>query len=255
MLSVCSSSRPAFTVIFLTGAFKTSRVFQFALAWMGASSVQKGVLWWAAHHRHHHAHSDTDETLHSPVPGGFWWSHVGWFLCHEFDETRYDLIPDLRHYPGAGIPQPLVVIAASHPGCRATRLRIGFEPPLSGAWDVPRPNAGMGIFRQYGSCLSCHLRREFPGASVRHTAVCDARRQPQQFLIALFTLGEGWHNNHHFSPSRERQGIAWWEIDICHCVLRGLSYLGIVWDLRVTPSPNSVRIHRQSTRSEIVDDS
>jgi hypothetical protein len=80
-------------------SFKTGRVFQFTLAWLGTASIQKGVLWWAAHHRHHHAHSDTERDTHSPVTGGFWWSHVGWFLCNEFDETQCHLIPDLMRFP------------------------------------------------------------------------------------------------------------------------------------------------------------
>src|SRR3974390_710143 len=61
-------------------SFKTSRWFQFVIAWMAMSSSQKGVLWWAAHHRHHHRYSDQEEDLHSPTLFGFWWSHVGWIL-------------------------------------------------------------------------------------------------------------------------------------------------------------------------------
>src|SRR3974390_2916775 len=57
-------------------SFKTSRWFQFVIAWMAMSSSQKGILWWAAHHRHHHRYSDTDEDLHSPTLFGFWWSHA-----------------------------------------------------------------------------------------------------------------------------------------------------------------------------------
>src|SRR6267142_2461842 len=79
-------------------SYKTGRVFQFVLAWIGASATQKGPLWWAANHRHHHAHSDTPEDAHSPREG-FWWSHVGWFLCDKFSETDLRLIPDLAKFP------------------------------------------------------------------------------------------------------------------------------------------------------------
>ena len=61
----------------------------------------------------------------------------------------------------------------------------------------------------------------------------DSRNNP---IVALFTFGEGWHNNHHFSPSMERQGLEWWEIDITHYMLRLLNWTGLVWDLR-TPCP------------------
>ena len=80
-------------------SFKTGRVFQFVLAWFGASSVQKGPLWWASLHRHHHAHSDDEHDIHSPLHDGFWHSHAGWILCHKWDHTMWNLIPDLVKYP------------------------------------------------------------------------------------------------------------------------------------------------------------
>jgi stearoyl-CoA desaturase (Delta-9 desaturase) len=221
-------------------SFKTSRVFRFALAWMGASSVQKGVLWWAAHHRHHHAHSDTDDDTHSPVRGGFWWSHVGWFLCHEFDETKYHLIPDLRHIPELELLNrwwllpPLALVAAL----------LAFGSALSRLYPALGTSAGQMLVWGFFISTTAVYHATFAVNSLAHQfgtrrfATPDDSRN--NFLIALFTLGEGWHNNHHFSPSLERQGIAWWEIDMCHYVLRGLSYLGIVWDLRVTRSTSSV---------------
>src|SRR5437660_3688886 len=61
-------------------SYRTSRWFQFVLAWLGCCASQKGPLWWSAQHRHHHRTSDTPEDVHSPVAHGFWWSHVGWVL-------------------------------------------------------------------------------------------------------------------------------------------------------------------------------
>ncbi|MFZ9887090.1 MAG: acyl-CoA desaturase, partial [Myxococcota bacterium] len=78
-------------------SFKVGRLTQFLLAFLGSMSAQKGVLWWAAHHRHHHKHSDADDDIHSPRRG-FWWSHVGWMLCHKYDDTRFELIKDLTKY-------------------------------------------------------------------------------------------------------------------------------------------------------------
>src|SRR3954454_1134163 len=68
--------------------YKTSRAFQFILAFLAQTSAQKGVLWWAAHHRNHHKFSDTPEDTHSPVQRGFWWSHLGWILDYRNDPTR-----------------------------------------------------------------------------------------------------------------------------------------------------------------------
>jgi stearoyl-CoA desaturase (Delta-9 desaturase) len=69
-------------------------------------------------------------------------------------------------------------------------------------------------------------RRRFPTKD-------DSRNN---FLIALITFGEGWHNNHHYAPSSERHGFYWWEIDISHYILKTLSWLGLVWDLKAPPS-------------------
>src|SRR6266852_4528097 len=80
-------------------SFKTSRWFQFVIAWMAMSSTQKGVLWWAAHHRHHHRYSDLEEDLHSPTLFGFWWSHIGWILSDRYNDTRYDYIGDFAKFP------------------------------------------------------------------------------------------------------------------------------------------------------------
>src|SRR5262245_25631796 len=61
--------------------YKTNRVFQFIIAFIGGAAAQKGALWWAGHHRHHHKYSDQDDDIHSPTKRGFWWSHCGWILC------------------------------------------------------------------------------------------------------------------------------------------------------------------------------
>ena len=75
-------------------AFKTSRAFQFVIAFMAMSSAQKGVLWWAAHHRHHHRHSDQELDLHSPTLFGFFWSHVGWIMSDKYNDTRLNYMWD-----------------------------------------------------------------------------------------------------------------------------------------------------------------
>jgi stearoyl-CoA desaturase (delta-9 desaturase) len=80
-------------------SFKTSRVSQFLLAFFAMTAAQKGVLWWAAHHRHHHKHSDQEKDRHSPLQRGFWFSHVGWILSEDSDRTEFALVRDLAKYP------------------------------------------------------------------------------------------------------------------------------------------------------------
>ena len=212
--------------------FQTTRWFQFVLAWLGSSALQKGVLWWAAHHRAHHAHSDTAEDPHSPVVDGFWWSHMGWFLANDFDRTEYRLIPDLARFPELRFLNrwhalPGAVMAAGV--LAAAQAIVHF---------FPRPDvSALQIFLWgfFVSTVACY-HATFSVNSLAHRwgsrrfATRDDSRN--NFWIALATLGEGWHNNHHFSPSRECQGIRWWEIDVAHYGLCTLRWFGIVWEIR-----------------------
>ncbi|MEO7598320.1 MAG: acyl-CoA desaturase, partial [Opitutus sp.] len=79
--------------------YSTSRVGQFILAVWGATSVQRGGLWWAYHHRHHHQHSDEDADAHSPHVHGFWWSHIGWITSRRNFPTDYSKVKDLAKFP------------------------------------------------------------------------------------------------------------------------------------------------------------
>lgn len=199
--------------------YKTGRIFQFLLAWEGTAAVQKGVLWWAANHRHHHAHSDTDLDTHSPVTGGFWWAHAGWFLCNEFDDTQERLIPDLLRFPELRFLNrfywlPPVVLASG-------LLVFGGVQMLVWGFFVST------VLLYHATFAVNSLAHLF---GTRRFATRDDSRN--NWLIAIFTLGEGWHNNHHYSPSIERQGLLWWEIDFAHYTLKALSGAGLVWDLR-----------------------
>src|SRR5437868_2726233 len=79
--------------------YNTSRFGQFLLALWGATTVQRGALWWAYHHRHHHQHSDGPEDAHSPHVHGFLWSHIGWITSRRNFPTDYSKIRDLAKFP------------------------------------------------------------------------------------------------------------------------------------------------------------
>src|SRR5438045_1585364 len=80
-------------------SFKTSRAFQFLLAFLGTAATQKGPLWWAASHRKHHRYSDTPQDLHSPRQRGFWHAHIGWWFGTANDATDVKWIGDFARYP------------------------------------------------------------------------------------------------------------------------------------------------------------
>jgi stearoyl-CoA desaturase (Delta-9 desaturase) len=83
---------------FADRTFRTSRIFQFGLAFLSQTAAQRGILWWAAKHREHHMHSDTDFDLHSPVVRSFPYAHVGWIFAARNNAIDYRLIGDLTQY-------------------------------------------------------------------------------------------------------------------------------------------------------------
>ena len=216
--------------------FKTSRTAQFVFAVLGASSAQRGPLWWAAHHRHHHQHSDNAEDLHSPHHGGFWWSHAGWFTCDagfSMDERR---VRDWLKFPELKFINrfdSLIPVAA------AVLIYLGGE--ALAVWAPGLGTNGLQLL-VWGFFIStvCLFHATVSINSLSH--VWGKRRfetdddSRNNFWLALITLGEGWHNNHHRWPQSVRQGFRWYEIDITWYGLWALSKLGIVWDLNPIPA-------------------
>ncbi|HVY22694.1 MAG TPA: acyl-CoA desaturase [Steroidobacteraceae bacterium] len=226
--------------------FKTSRIGQFLFALLGAAAVQRGPIWWAAHHRHHHAHSDKQADAHSPLQHGFWRAHVGWFLTREGFAPDLKRVRDLLRYPELrwldrlDIAVPVLMAFGM--------LRLGQYLQVH-APQLHTSGAQMLIWGFFISTIGCYhitysinsLAHVF-GKQRYHTA--DESRN--NWLLAILTLGEGWHNNHHHYPAAARQGFYWWEIDITWYALKLLSWMGIVWDLK--PVPVEVRDNLSSTR-------
>ena len=215
--------------------FKTWRIVQFAFAIIGCSAVQRGPLWWAAHHRNHHVHSDDPDDLHSPRQYGFWWAHFGWFLTPKAFKTNFKVIPDFAQDPELRFLDrwDLVVPVA------LAALLYGFgelvwfcEPALE--------VTGMQIlvWGFFISTIACYHVTYLVNSlahvmgSRRYETKDDSRNN---MLVALLTFGEGWHNNHHHYPNSTRQGFYWWEIDLTYYGLRFMQMLGLVWSLKGVP--------------------
>jgi stearoyl-CoA desaturase (delta-9 desaturase) len=216
-------------------AFKTSRPVQFIFAFLAASAAQRGPLWWASHHRHHHAHSDHPEDPHSPRQHGFFWSHLSWFLANKNFRLKKERIKDWLQYPELKLLDRFDVVAP---------LALALGLFALGAWlEYAAPHLqtnGLQLFI-WGFVISTVLlyHMTFTVNSLAHVwgkrrflTNDDSRNNP---VIALFTLGEGWHNNHHHFPSSARQGFYWWEIDLTYYGLKILAALGLIWDLRKVP--------------------
>ncbi|HEV8363152.1 MAG TPA: fatty acid desaturase [Gemmatimonadaceae bacterium] len=212
-------------------SFKTSRVFQFILAFLAQTSAQRGILWWAAKHRHHHRHSDTELDVHSPRHKGFWYSHVGWIFTPRHDMADFSTIPDLTKYPelrwldrNKYTPAALLALVCflwmGWPG-----LVVGFF------WST--------VLLYHGSFMINSLAHVF--GRQRYVTGDDSRNN---WFLAIFTLGEGWHNNHHAYQRSTRQGFRWYEFDGTFYGLKLLSWFRIVWDLGEPPKDLVRNEHR-----------
>lgn len=225
-------------------SYRTSRLGQSVLAWLGTSAMQKGPLWWAGHHRHHHKHSDDDADLHSPRRQGLFWSHVGWFLSDRHDAAPLDRIRDFAKYPELRWLDRYHLLAPGLLAIACTALGAWLQNNQTFGLATAYPSLAVTTSQMLviGFCLStvCLWHGTFVINSLAH--VLGRRRyatgddSKNSLLLALITLGEGWHNNHHFYQASERQGFFWWEIDISHYCLKALACCGLVWDLK-GPSP------------------
>ena len=215
------------------GSFKVGRVTQFTLALLGSLATQGGPLWWVSHHRNHHRYSDSAEDLHSPRNRGFWYSHIGWMWDKACLETPTGNVKELyrfpelkalqRRYPLLIVGQALAFFAlgafldSQYPelGTSGTQMLVwGFFISTVALWHAT-----------FMVNSVCHVwgRQAYKSGD-------DSTNNP---LVALLTLGEGWHNNHHQFAYSARHGLKWWQIDLTYAGLRGLEALGLAKDLKL----------------------
>ena len=220
-------------------AFKTSRFGQFLFAAAGCAAVQKGPLWWAAHHRHHHRNSDQETDVHSPHTSGMFWSHMGWILSKENFPTNLKAVPDLAKFPELrfldrfDLIEPfLLAISVFSLGSYLewAAPHLGTSGPQMLVWGFIIST----VVLFHGTSTINSLTHKF--GTKRYRTSDESRNS---FILALITLGEGWHNNHHYFPASARQGFFWWEIDVSYYLLYLLSKTGLVWELR--PIPEAAR--------------
>jgi stearoyl-CoA desaturase (Delta-9 desaturase) len=218
--------------------FQTSRFMQFVFAAWGNLAIQRGALWWAALHRHHHKHSDDEHDAHSPRQRGFWWSHIGWMTTSKNFPTDYSTIKDLAKFPELVFLNRFDLIVPALMGISLWALGsfINYMWPALGTSGAQMFVWGFFISTAvllHGTLFINSLAHVW--GKKRFNTEDDSRNS---LLLALITLGEGWHNNHHRYMASARQGFYWWEIDITYYVLKMFSWMGLIWDLK--PVPKSV---------------
>lgn len=202
--------------------YKMNRVMQFLMACLAQSSAQKGVIWWAAHHRHHHKFSDKENDIHSPEQHGLLYAHLGWVLAPENNEVDYSKVKDLTKYPE---------LRWLNKNYLAPAILMG----VLSWWFFGWSGLVVGFF--WSTVLLWHGTFTINSLShvigkQRYETGDDSRNN---WFLALITLGEGWHNNHHYYQASTNQGFYWWEIDISYYGLKAMSWFGLVRDLKKPP--------------------
>src|SRR4051812_7092467 len=219
-------------------SYSTSRAFQFVLACLAQTTAQKSVLWWAAKHRHHHLFSDTEHDVHSPRQTGFLFAHLGWIFARKNDTTDLVKVSDFSKYPE---------LMWLHKFEVAPAVVLAVLTYLVGDWSGLVVGFFWSTVAVYHGTFCINSLAHVHG-SKRYVTGDDSRNN---WLLALFTMGEGWHNNHHAYQASVRQGFRWWEIDPTFYILKALSWAGIVWDLK-TP-PEAVLRNEQKLGSRVID--
>ncbi len=215
--------------------YKTSRVMQFLLAFGAMTTAQQGVLWWAAHHRHHHRHSDQPGDVHSVRQDGLLYSHVGWMFTPRWSGTDYGKVRDFAKYPE-------LVFLNRHWGLPPTIL--GFAVWLWLGW------SGLLIGFMLSTVILWHGTFTINSLShvfgyQKYETGDDSRNN---WFLAIITMGEGWHNNHHYYQSSCRQGFEWWQYDFTYYILKAMSFVGLVWDIREPPAKVVAGDYRKTKR-------
>jgi stearoyl-CoA desaturase (delta-9 desaturase) len=216
-------------------AYTTSRWYQFVLAVLCQTTAQKSVLWWAAKHRHHHLHSDTKADIHSPRHAGFIYSHVGWIFARRHDHVDFVKVADFARYPELMWLHRLEVLPA---------IALGVLCYLVGGWSGLVVGFCWSTVLVYHATFCINSLAHVHGRK-RYVTGDDSRNN---WFLAIFTMGEGWHNNHHAYQRSVRQGFKWWEFDPTFYLLKVLSWTGLVWDLKLPPETLVRNEHRLGSR-------
>lgn len=210
--------------------YEAHPVVKFILAVGGAMAVQNSILHWSSDHRVHHRHVDDNDKDPYSAKRGFWYSHIGWML-REYQAHRYDNYENCRDL------QKDKIVMWQHNHYVPILLVANFGLTGLLGW-LNGSVLGMlllaGVFR----VVAVHHVTFFIN-SLAHIwgkrPYTDENTARDNGFVAFFTFGEGYHNYHHIFEYDYRNGIRWWQYDPTKWLIRGLSFVGLTWNLRRTP--------------------
>ncbi|KAL8226138.1 hypothetical protein R6Q57_018695 [Mikania cordata] len=217
-------------------SFKLPKWLEYFFAYCGVHAGQRDPIFWVSVHKNHHKYSDTEKDPHSPREG-FWFSHMGWFhyndylatKCGESKSGQYSNVPELKAQWFYRFLHDTYVWHTI--GLGAVLYMLGGLPYL--AW-------GMGmravLVNHFTFCATsvCHIWGNRPWKT-RDTST-------NNWWVALFTFGEGWHNNHHAFPSSACHGMEWWQLDMTWELIKFLEMVGLAKDIKLPSKAEKERM-------------
>ncbi|HEX8370012.1 MAG TPA: fatty acid desaturase [Pyrinomonadaceae bacterium] len=218
-------------------SFKAPKWLEYILTIFGGMAIQDDAPKWVATHRIHHQFTETDKDPHSTRPG-FWWAHMEWILkgtAQDHDAAtlkRYvpDLLKDRFH----------VLLARFY---YVPLLASGAGLFLIGGWSMVLWGIFARVVFGWHSTWLVNSATHFWGER-RFETKDDSTNN---WLIALLTFGEGWHNNHHAQPGSARHGVAWYEFDMNWLTIRLFEKLGWAKEIRRFEMKNAAAELKRAT--------
>jgi stearoyl-CoA desaturase (delta-9 desaturase) len=222
-------------------AYETGPKVRYTLAVLGSMAVENPVIIWVADHRQHHAFADDEGDPHSPhteggTLRGLWHAHVGWLLDTKRESNPIRYTPDLlKERPMREISRlflPLVFLGLLIP----FGLGFALTGTLAGAATGLLWGGLVRIFLQHHMTFSVNSIGHFHGK--RPFQIRD--KSTNVFWLAVPSLGDSWHHNHHAFPTAARHGFNRWQLDPSWWFVRGLEKLGLAWNVKGRPSEQAL---------------
>ncbi len=226
-------------------AFETYRGLRYMWAILGSLALEGSVIPWVAHHRKHHAFSDAAGDPHSPhghgeglrgALRGLAHAHLGWVLFGERQQDRERYLGDLKDDRGMNLISDLFPLFAVLTFLIPAALGLLISGSWWGALSALVWGGLVRVFFLHHMTFSINSICHFAGR--RRFLTWDESRNV--FWLALPSLGEAWHNNHHAFPTSARHGLRRREIDVAGLVIAGMERLGLAWNV-VAVSPERQR--------------
>ncbi len=222
-------------------SFKTPKWVEHGIAILGICCMEDTPARWVAVHRYHHVHSDEVPDPHSPQVS-FWWSHMGWLMY--LNRDTYSL-NNLEKFAKDLLRDPFYMRLERNPymqfyyviGQYPIYFAIGFLISLFGGgdfWQAFQLGSSVVVWGLIMRIICVwHITWSVNSLShmfgYRNYATQEGSRN--NWLVALLSVGEGWHNNHHEDPSSASVQHRWWELDVSYYEIKFLELVGLASDV------------------------